>query len=42
LTRTPFDDPPLVHSVHTGRDPVATHEAKQAVKELFKKLFQLF
>ena len=42
-TRQPFayTDACVVHGVHIGHDPVATQEAKQAVKELFKKVFQL-
>jgi hypothetical protein len=27
--------------VHIGHDPIATREAKQAVKAIFKKVFQL-
>ena len=42
-TRQPFayTDACVVHGVHIGHDPVATKEAKQAVKEFFKKVFQL-
>ena len=42
-TKQPFayTDACVVHGVHIGHDPVATREAKQAVKELFKKIFQL-
>jgi dienelactone hydrolase len=42
-TRQPFSykDACVVHGPHTGYDPVATQEAKRAVKELFKKVFQL-
>jgi dienelactone hydrolase len=42
-TKQPFayTDACVVHGVHTGHDPVATQEAKQAVKEFFKRLFQL-
>ncbi len=42
-TKQPFTykDACVVHGPHTGYDPVATREAKQAVKELFKKVFQL-
>jgi hypothetical protein len=42
-TKQPFTytDAFVVHGVHTGHDPVATQEAKQAVKELFKKVFQV-
>ena len=36
-----YKDACVVHGPHTGYDPVATREAKQAVKELFKKVFQL-
>jgi len=37
-TKQPFayTDTCVVHGVHTGHDPVATREAKQAVKELLK------
>ena len=43
-TKQPFayTDACVVHGVHNGHDPVATQQAKQAVKELFKKLFQLY
>jgi dienelactone hydrolase len=43
-TNQPFayTDACVVHGVHTGHDPLATQEAKQAVKELFKKVFQLY
>ena len=42
-TKQPFayTDACVVHGVHIGHDPVATQEAKQAVKELFEKVFQL-
>ena len=42
-TKQPFayTDACVVHGVHIGHDPVATNEAKQAVKELFKRVFQL-
>ena len=42
-TKQPFTytDACVVRGAHTGHDPVATQEAKHAVKELFKKLFQL-
>jgi len=42
-TKQPFayTDACVVHGVHTGYDPVATRKAKQAVKELFKNVFQL-
>ena len=42
-TKQPFayTDACVVHGVHTGYDPVATQEAKQAVKEFFKKVLQL-
>jgi len=41
-TKQPFDyaDACVVHGVHIGYDPVATQEAKQAVKELFEEVFQ--
>ena len=42
-TKQPFayTDACVVHGAHVGHDPVATREAKQAVKELLKKVFQL-
>ena len=42
-TKQPFayTDACVVHGVHIGHDPVATREAKQAVKAIFKKVFQL-
>jgi len=42
-TKQPFayTDACVVHGVHTGHDPVATLEAKQAVKAIFKKVFRL-
>ena len=42
-TKQPFayTDACVVHGVHIGHDPVATQQAKQAVKELFKKVLQL-
>ncbi|MFB9268532.1 dienelactone hydrolase family protein [Bradyrhizobium erythrophlei] len=42
-TKRPFayTDACVVHGAHTGHDPVATREAKQAVKGLLKKVFQL-
>jgi dienelactone hydrolase len=42
-TRQPFSykDACVVHGPHTGYDPAATQEAKHAVRELFKKVFQL-
>jgi dienelactone hydrolase len=43
-TKQPFTytDACVVHGVHTGHDPVAAREAKQAVKRLFKQVFQLY
>ncbi len=43
-TKQPFayTDACVVHGVHTGHDPVATREAKQAVKKLFKRVFGLY
>jgi dienelactone hydrolase len=42
-TRQPFSykDACVVHGPHTGYDPAAAQEAKHAVKELFRKVFQL-
>ena len=42
-TKQPFTytDTCVIHGVHIGHDPVATWAAKQAVKELFKTVFQL-
>jgi dienelactone hydrolase len=42
-TKQPFayTDACVVRGVHIGHDPVATREAKQAVKAIFKKVFQL-
>jgi hypothetical protein len=42
-TQQPFayTDACVVRGAHTGHDPDATREAKQAVKELFKRVFQL-
>jgi dienelactone hydrolase len=42
-TRQPFayTDACVVHGPRTGHDPVATEQAKQAVKELFRKVFRL-
>ncbi|MCP1843448.1 dienelactone hydrolase [Bradyrhizobium sp. USDA 4524] len=42
-TKRPFayTDTCVVHGVHIGHDPVATREAKQAIKAIFKKAFQL-
>ena len=42
-TKQPFayTDACVVHGVHIGHDPVATRQAKQAVKAIFKKAFQL-
>lgn len=42
-TKQPFayTDACVVHGVHLGHDPVATRQAKQAVKEVFKGVFQL-
>jgi dienelactone hydrolase len=42
-TKQPFayTDACVIHGVHIGHDPVATREAKQAVKAIFKKVFQL-
>ena len=42
-TKQPFayTDACVVHGAHVGHDPVATREAKQAVKGLLKKVFQL-
>ena len=42
-TKQPFayTDACVVRGVHIGHDPVATNEARQAVKELFKRVFQL-
>lgn len=42
-TKQPFTytDACVIHGAHTGHDPVATQEVKQAVKELFKRVFQL-
>ena len=42
-TKRPFTytDACVVHGPHTGYDPVATQEAKQSVKELLKRVFQL-
>jgi dienelactone hydrolase len=42
-TRQPFayTDACVVHGVHTGHDPIATQQAKQAVKNLFKSVFRL-
>ena len=42
-TKQPFayTDACVVHGVHTGYDPVATQEAKQAVKEFFNFIFYL-
>jgi dienelactone hydrolase len=36
-----YTDACVVHGVHIGHDPVATREAKVAVKTTFKKVFQL-
>ena len=36
-----YTDACVVHGVHIGHDPVATRQAKQAVKKLFKTVFQL-
>jgi dienelactone hydrolase len=36
-----YKDACVVHGPHTGYDPAATQEAKHAVTELFKKVFQL-
>jgi len=42
-TKQPFayTDACVVHGAHVGHDPVATREAKQALKGLLKKVFQL-
>jgi dienelactone hydrolase len=42
-TKQPFayTDACVVHGVHIGHDPIATREAKQAVKAILKKVFQL-
>ncbi len=42
-TRQPFayTDACVAHGVHTGHDPAATRKAKQAVKQLLKKVFWL-
>jgi dienelactone hydrolase len=42
-TKQPFSyrDACVARGVHIGHDPVATREAKQAVKSIFKKVFQL-
>jgi dienelactone hydrolase len=36
-----YTDACVVHGVHIGHDPVATREAKQAVKKFVSKVFQL-
>ena len=42
-TKRPFayTDACVVHGVHTGHDPTATRQAKQAVKEFLKEVLQL-